>query len=411
MRLFELARVVARRFEEDNGLQIASSLTFTTLLSLVPIVTVALTLLSAFPAFGGLSGVIQQWVFENMLPESVDAIEKYADQFVENAANLTAVGLAFLAVTSITLLLTIDDAFNDIWRVRRARPMLRRVLTYGALVSVGPLLIGGSLSLTSWVMSASAGWAEGIPHAEEVLIKLSAMGLTSVALALLYFAMPNRPVRIADALIGGILAGVVFELTKQGFGIYVTRFPTYTLVYGAFAAVPVFLLWLYVSWLVVLLGAVMVATLPEWRQQTLHGRLAPGSNFLYALQLLNALSEARQRGVAAHLAQLHGAVNVRYERIETLLETMQAAGWVERVAPTVWRLLRDPADIPVAAVYRLFVFDPGLPLAASRDEPSWVPVARNFGNRIGNGDDMSVAELLQTGAAVDSRSAAAREHA
>ena len=123
-RFAELVRVVYRRFQEDHGLQVASSLTFTTLLSLVPIVTVAMSLLAAFPVFHGMSGLIEDWVFDNIVPESVEIIEKYADQFIDNAAKLTAVGLAFLAVTSIMLLITIDDAFNDIWRVRRPRPML-----------------------------------------------------------------------------------------------------------------------------------------------------------------------------------------------------------------------------------------------------------------------------------------------
>ena len=285
-RLAELVHVVYRRFEEDHGLQTASSLTFTLLLSLVPIITVALTLLSAFPVFHGMSNVIEDFIFDNMVPQSAELIEKYTAQFVDNAANLTAVGIAFLAVTSIMLLLTIDDAFNDIWRVRRARPMLQRVLIYWALITVGPLLIGGSLSLSSWLMSASAGWTKDIPYASVSLIKLSAIALTSIALALLYYAMPNRPVQVKDAVVGGVLAGLVFELTKQGFGFYITNFPTYKLVYGAFAAVPVFLMWLYISWLVVLLGAVVVAALPEWRQQSAQGRSAPGSNFVYALQVM-----------------------------------------------------------------------------------------------------------------------------
>jgi membrane protein len=152
-----------------------------------------------------MSGIIENWVFDNMVPESADNIEQYADQFIDNAGKLTAVGIVFLAVTSITLLMTIDDAFNDIWRVRRARPTLQRVLIYWALITVGPLLIGGSLSLSSWLMSASAGWTQNIPYASVTLIKFSAISLTCIALALLYYAMPNRPVKISDALTGGIL--------------------------------------------------------------------------------------------------------------------------------------------------------------------------------------------------------------
>ncbi len=402
-RLAELVRVVAKRFHEDHGLQTASSLTFTTLLSLVPIITVALTLISAFPVFQGMSIVIEDFIFDNMMPESAELIEKYTEQFIDNAAKLTAVGIVFLAVTSIMLLITIDDAFNDIWRVRRPRPMLQRVLVYWTLITVGPLLMGGSLSLSSWLMSASAGWTKDIPYANVTLIKFSAIALTSVALALLYFAMPNRQVRIKDALIGGILAGVVFELTKQGFGFYITNFPTYKLVYGAFAAVPVFLMWLYISWLVVLLGAVVVAALPEWRQHSVQGRLAPGSNFVYALQVLKVLWQAQQRGGVVTVPQLHSNLHIRYERIETILEAMQRASWVNRAVPVGWILHRNPATIAVADVYKLFVFDPELPVPGPDEQPELVSLARAFGNRIGDGAEMSVANLFEAGVSEEKR--------
>jgi membrane protein len=400
-RFDELARVVATRFREDRGLQTAASLTFTTLLSLVPIVTVALTLMAAFPVFQSLFSVIEDWVFDNMLPESADLIEQYAEQFIDNAAKLTAVGIVFLAVTSIMLLITIDNAFNDIWRVRRPRSLLQRVLIYWALITVGPLLIGGSLSLSSWLMSASVGWTQGIPYAGVTLIKLSAITLTSIAFALLYLTLPNRPVRLADAIIGGVLAGVVFELTKQGFGFYITHFPTYKLVYGAFAALPVFLMWLYVSWLVVLLGAVVVATLPEWRQRTLQSGLAPGSNFVFALKVLKALWQAQQRGEVVTVPQLHGMLHIRYERIEALLETMQRASWVNRAVPAGWVLHRNPATIAVSDVYKMFVFDPELPVPEADEQPELISLAHAFGSRIGEGTGMTVATLFETGMPVE----------
>jgi membrane protein len=264
LRLFDLVCAVTRRFAEDNGLRIAASLTFTTLLALVPMITVALTLMTAIPVLQDWPGVIEDWVFANMVPESADAIQAYADEFVDNAANLTLMGMTFLAVTAILLLLTIDDAFNHIWRVRKPRPALLRTLIYVVLIAVAPVLLGASLILSSWLLSASAGWTENIPQVQSVLIKGSVIMLTCLALSLLYYGMPNCRVKFAHALAGGALAGVVFETAKHGFGFYVTQFPTYKLVYGAFAAVPMFLLWLYVSWLVVLLGAVVVAVLPAW---------------------------------------------------------------------------------------------------------------------------------------------------
>lgn len=271
LRFFALARMIVRRLQDDHCLRTAGSLTYTTLLSLVPLITVVLIWLAAFPFFYPFASAIQAFVFNNLMPDSVDAMEQYAGHFVENAAHLTTVGLVFLAATALMMLLTIDAAFNEIWRVRVPRPLLRRLVIYGAVIILGPLLIGVSLTLTSWLLSASAGWTQAIPYADAVLLKLTAMALTCAALTLLYRAMPNCPVRAGDALAGGVLAGVAFELAKQGFGIYITHFPTYTMVYGAFAAVPVFLLWMYVSWVVVLAGAVVVATLPDWRGQTASG--------------------------------------------------------------------------------------------------------------------------------------------
>jgi membrane protein len=176
----------------------------------------------------------------------------------------------------------------------------------------------------------------------------------------------------------------VFELTKHGFGFYITHFPTYKLVYGAFAAVPVFLMWLYISWLVVLLGAVVVAALPEWRQQSVQGRLAPGSNFVYALQVLKALWQAQQRGDVVTVPTLHANLHIRYERIEAILDTMQRASWVNRALPEGWVLHRNPATIAVADVYKLFVFDPTLPVPGPEEQPELASLARAFGNRIGD---------------------------
>jgi membrane protein len=160
---------------------------------------------------------------------------------------------------------------------------------------------------------------------------------------------------------------VAFEFTKQGFGLYIAHFPTYTLVYGAFAAVPVFLLWIYVSWVVVLAGAVVVATLPEWRRQAVWGRLAPGMHFIYALQMLKLLWKARERGEGVTLAQMHNALNIGYERIEMLLGVMEQAGWVRRGDATGWGLYRDAHTITVAEIYRQFVFDPAV-AADGKDE-------------------------------------------
>ena len=260
-----LARIVLRRFREDRCLQIASSLTFTSLLALVPIVTVALTVLSLLPMFEGLRAALNAFVVDNLVPASAGAIVAHTAEFTANAGRLTALGISFFAVTAILLLLTIDRAFNTIWRARRPRPLVERLLIYSTLIIVGPAFAGASLALTSWLVSAAVGFASALQGVAPLVLTLAPIALTAAGLTLLYKAMPNCQVALRDAAVGGVAAGLVFEVAKRGFAFYVTHFASFKLVYGAFAAVPVFLLWIYVSWLVVIFGAVLVAALPESR--------------------------------------------------------------------------------------------------------------------------------------------------
>lgn len=354
--MIELGRTVVRRFYDDRCMQIASSLTFTSLLAIVPIVTVALTIITAFPVFGQMTAALQEFILENMVPASADVVASYTQQFTQNAARLTAVGIGFLFVTSIMLLLTIERAFNDIWRVRRPRPVVQRVFVYWTLITVGPVLMGASLSLTSWLVGQAVGLVQGLPGAGVVLLSVVPVLLTSVALAILYLAMPNRRIRVQDALIGGLFGGVAFELMKRGFALYVAQFPTYTLVYGAFATVPIFLLWIYVSWLVVIFGAVVVAALPEWRDRAGQARPLPGSDFFDALQVLKLLWRAHRVGGVVTLPEILAVSTVRIEQVESILDTMIGTGWVSRTVSRGWVLHRDPTAFTVEDVYRLFVF-------------------------------------------------------
>lgn len=346
-------------------MQIASSLTFTALLAIVPIITVALTLISAFPVFRELLQHVERFIVGNMLPESAAALAGYAEQFADNAARLTAVGIAFLFVTSIIVLLTIDRAFNQIWRVPRPRSTVQRVFIYWALLTVGPPFIGASLSLTSWLVSQSLGLVEDMPLAAEVVLDVVPVVLTACAFTLAYITIPNRRVLVRDALTGGVLAAVAFEGMKHGFAYYIAQFPTYKLVYGAFASVPIFLLWIYLSWVVVLLGAVTAAVMPEWRERAAQVEPAPGMQFLDALQILRVLWEAHHRGEVVTVMHLHGVVKLPIDRIEAVLDAMSAAHWTGRVA-NGWAMIKDAAEITVSDVYRLLVFRPGAQLPARR---------------------------------------------
>lgn len=361
--LVEFVRIVGKRFFEVRCMQIVSSLTFTTLLAIVPIVTVALIMMSAFPVFRELMEHIYQFLLKNMLPESAGTIAGYAEQFTKNAARLTAVGLGFLFVTAMIVLLTIDRAFNQIWGVPRPRSLVQRIFIYWALLTVGPVMIGASLSLTSWVVTLSLGLVKDVPYAGLVLLKMVPILLTGLAFALLYITLPNRRVLVRDALSGGFLAALLFEAMKQGFAAYVTRFPTYTVVYGAFASVPIFLLWVYLSWLVVLLGAVVAAVMPEWRERASQVQPVPGSQFLDGLQILRLLWEAHLAGEVVTVHQLHRDIKLPIDRIEGMLDAMSRARWVGRVGRG-WVLIKDAAEMTVADIYHLFVFRTGARVAA-----------------------------------------------
>jgi membrane protein len=356
--LIDFARMAWRRFDEERCLQIASSLTFTALLAIVPIVTVALTMMSAFPVFRDLMHHIEIFLVSNVLPHSAESVAAYAEKFAANAARLTAVGILILFVTAMIVLQTIDRAFNQIWRVPRRRTTAQRVFIYWALLTLGPVLIGASLSLTSWLVSQSLGLVKDLPLAGEALLKVVPIGLTGIAFSLLYFTLPNRRVLVRDALSGGFLAALAFEWMKHGFALYVAHFPNHTVIYGAFASVPIFLLWIYLSWTVVLFGAVSAAVMPEWRDRAFRGEPAPGGEFLDALHILRVLWEAHHRGEIIPAWQLHAMLRLPVDRIEALLDTMSGARWVGRVAHG-WTLTQDAAGIRVADLYREFVFRAG----------------------------------------------------
>jgi membrane protein len=358
-RVIPFLLLVRQRFKEDRCVQFAASLTYTTLLALVPIVTIALTVLSAFPVFTDLMTQLKVFILNNFVPISAGKIiSVYMQQFSQKAAHLTALGIGLLAVTAFVLMLTIDHAFDVIWRVRRKRPLLRRFLIYWAALTLGPLLIGASLSLTSYLVSLPLGLVKGVPAVGMVTLKIVPVALTIFAFALLYRVVPSRPVLPLHALVSGVVAGVAFELMKKVFALYVTHFPTYTLVYGAFASVPLFLIWIYLSWLVVLSGAVITVALPYWNTAIRQGGEAAGREFFSALAVLKAVYLAHQAGETLNLQRLLQESDLGLEEVEDILGRLNEVNWVGSVEGGGWILIRSAEAIRLADVYRVFVFDP-----------------------------------------------------
>jgi membrane protein len=261
--------LVLRRFWGDRLSQVAASLAFTTLLSLVPLLAIVFNIAAAFPAFGDLALQVRGFITGNLLPGTTASkvIVDYMHQFLEHAAGLTALGAAILAVTVFMLLATIEGAFEVIWRGAgegRRRSVASSLLLHAAILIIGPVVLGVSLSVSSYLVTVSMGLTTGIPLIGQFLLKLSTEVVTVVGFTLLYLFLPHVRVAPRHALVGGIVAGVMFEIMGRLFAFYIAQFPNYALVYGAFSAIPIFLLWIYFSWLVVMFGGVIAATLPGY---------------------------------------------------------------------------------------------------------------------------------------------------
>jgi membrane protein len=301
-------------------------------------------------------GALQLFLLENFLPDAqgIDTIADQITSFTSNAGRLTAIGLVFFFVTAVMLMMTIDTSLNRLFRVQRARPMLQQVLMYWAAITLGPVLIGLSLSMTSFAVGASFGWLRLSIVADAVLRVLPFL-FTCAALSLLYAIVPNRHVRARDALIGGVLAGIAFELAKRGFAVYLARFPTYTLIYGAFATIPIFLLWLYMSWVVVLAGGTLTAMLPAYRYA--ESKPIAGRDFVDALLVLSVLARAQAQGGAVRLRQISSQLRLMPHRCEAVLERAARLGWTARTEKDGWVLARDAELLPVAEIYKDYAFD------------------------------------------------------
>ncbi|MGH8728587.1 MAG: YihY family inner membrane protein [Burkholderiales bacterium] len=397
-------RFVWLRFYFDRCLKTAGSLTFTTLLALVPLITIVFTVMAAFPTFADFSTPVKVFLLENLVPEAAGRIiTVYMQQFSDNAARLTALGIAGLAVTSVMLMMTIDSEFNEIWRVSRPRPLRHQILMYWAVLTIGPLLIGASLSITSTLVTLSLGYFGGLESAGVVMLKWTSTLLTCFAFAWLYWVVPNRHVRLVHALIGGIVAGLAFEGMKRGFALYVSQFPTYQLIYGTFASFPIFLLWIYLSWLIVLAGAVIAACLPYWQDQVWRMRTGPAGEFYAALQVLKSLHDAHLTGSVLTTAQLKERIRFKLEDIEGIIARLSAAGWVRPVIGGGMTLSRAAGEIKVADVYRLFVFEPDAFETARERDSELASLSRDLASQIENKMNLPLSAFFARGKEPDAR--------
>lgn len=352
----DTAITLRQRFREDHMGLTASSLTFTTSIALVPFFTVALAIFTAFPMFSKLQGALQAWLVNSLIPDNISRqVLGYLTQFAKQANKLGVAGLAVLLGTAIALILTIDRTLNGIWRVKKPRPLAQRVLIYWAAITLGPLVLGASLAVTSYVVSASRGMVGSLPDGLRFLLDVLQFFLLAGGVAALYRYVPNTFVRWAHAWAGGLFVAAGIELAKKALSFYLSSVPTYSLVYGAFATVPILLVWIYLAWVIVLLGAVIAAYLPSLMAGVARRGSTHGWQFQLAVELLQQLHKARgtaRLGLAA--SQLAQALQVDVLQLEPVLETLMALDWIGRLTgpddahEARYLLLADPASTALA---------------------------------------------------------------
>lgn len=364
--LWSFSLYVMRRFDQNAGFRSAAALTYSALLSLVPLMAIGFAVFAAFPAFSDIRAEVQDFAFANFVPEVGGAIKDHILNFLHNTGQLTAPSVVALAVTAVLLLATIEATFNTIWRVERQRPWPVRLLVAWSLLTMGPLLIGASLSLSSRALLIAASHGFGDVVEPSVVSRFLPLLLEVVAFTLVYVVVPVRPVKWRHGIVGGVLTAVTFELLKYGFGLYILNFPTYQAIYGALATIPIFLVWVYVSWVLVLFGAEVVASLPEWREghePKAGPYTAPRVRLLAAVAVLRGIKMASRSvpGVAADAVA--GVPPLSAELVDQALERLDAAGYVAMTDAERWVVARDVDALTLLDLYR----DLGLAITSPSD--------------------------------------------
>jgi membrane protein len=337
------------RFDELRLGETAGSLTFTTLIALVPLMVMVFALFTLFPVFASFQRALEQYFLATLIPEDIaKPVLRWVTQFAGKARGLGTAGAALLGVTALALMLTIDRTLNAIWRVKRPRPLAQRVLVFWAMLTLGPLLLGGSLALTSYAVSANRGLVAQLPGGLETFLDAVQFMVLTASVAGLFHFMPNTHVRWRHALLGALFVAAGLTLAKLGLAWWLQRVPTYATLYGAFATLPIFLIWIYLGWVIVLLGALLAANAPGLLQGLIQRAPGPGMEFGLSLGVVRELW-ARQRRGAAGATALALAQQLRVDPLQLapVLEGLQALDWVGRLEESGAQrlvLLRNPTE-------------------------------------------------------------------
>src|SRR5688572_13712183 len=365
-RLAAFARFLLHRFYDDRCFEAAGALAYATVFALVPFTAVVFVVLSAFPVFDEWTARLTNFIFANFVPGSARSLEAYLRTSASGARELTGSGVFALLVSVFVTMWSIEQAFNRIWRVPSPRPQVVRFLMYWTLLTLGSLVMVSLLTATSAFLSLHQIGPVGVGT---YLLGYLPTLLEFVSFTLAYWLIPHRTVPLRFAAAGGVLATWLFELTKWGFALYL-RNASFEQLYGALAVIPIFLLWIYTSWLVVLLGASLAASLAAFRFQPRVLRLEPGSEIYAYLRLLGRLEESRRDGTGLHLADIRQREpSLTDDALADMLHALNELNIVQRAEQGAWLLSRDLAEVPLGEVYehvalRVPIADMNLPARA-----------------------------------------------
>lgn len=346
-RLRAFAVFLWRRLLEDRCFETAGALSYSTLFAIVPALAAVFAILSAFPAYAGLRESVSDFVFRNFVPAAGEIVQAYLLQFAANAKRLTSIGVLVMLASAWMMMSSIEDRFNRIWRVAKPRRGSARFVIYWAALTLGPLVVVAGVAASSWVLAqplvrgvGAAGW-QGIR-----LISITPFAITWFGLTAMYVLIPNRRVGWRGALIGAVAAAILFELVRRGFALYVAHFASYGVVYGPLAVIPVFLIWIYLAWVIVLAGAILTAAMGAFDFRAGSEALPPGSGFIRLLQLVGVLLAAQRDGQGMEGDEL--LARVPFPGIDALkraLADLESARLVMRSEAGAWSFTADPAAI------------------------------------------------------------------
>jgi len=357
--IVEIAKTVLSRFREDECLRIAASLSYTTALSLVPLLAISFAIFAAFPTFEGVQQQLQNYVFDNFVPSAGEVVGNYLNSFTEKTGGMTAVGIVGLGLTAIMLLATIESALNRIFHVQAIRSVASRLLMFWALLTMGPLMIGASLSLSTYLFALTV-WFDAVPitgFGASIGSWILPNIIMMAALTFMYIFVPNRSVSWINGLIGAFVAVVLFATLKKLFGLFISNFPSYETIYGVLATIPIFMIWMFLTWAVVLLGAILTAALEDKESGffRMDSFVTPARLMSASLHVLRILREQQHKGGAVHETELNQEIG--RSAFSEAIKVLSKAEYVAVTEEGKWILARDLKELDLADLHRVLGLD------------------------------------------------------